>query len=68
MPTQKQQVLDYIKQFGSITPLEAFADLGITRLAARISDLRHDGHEIKSVTVHGVSRLGRPMHYAKCSF
>lgn len=34
MASQKQMVLDYIREFGSITPLDAFKDLGVTRLAA----------------------------------
>lgn len=32
--TQADRVLDYIKQFGSITTLEAFRDLGVTRLSS----------------------------------
>ena len=42
---QKEMVLDYIKQFGSISTYEAFVDLGITRLAARIWDIKEDGQE-----------------------
>ena len=43
MMTQRELILNYIKDFGSITPLEAFADLGITKLATRISEMRRDG-------------------------
>ena len=32
---------------GSITQLEALRDLGIMRLASRISDLRKQGYDIK---------------------
>lgn len=28
--TQKERIIDYIKQFGSITSLDAYRDLGIT--------------------------------------
>lgn len=38
--TQKDMVLDYIRDFGSITPMDAFRDLGITRLAAVVCRLR----------------------------
>ena len=39
-PTQNQRIIDYINQFGSITQLEALRDLGVMRLASRISDLK----------------------------
>lgn len=37
---QKQRILDYIKQFGSITSKDAYVDLGITQLGARIDGVR----------------------------
>lgn len=36
-PTQRDLILQYIKDFGSITPMEAYSDLGVTKLATRIS-------------------------------
>lgn len=48
--TQSQRVLDYIEEFGSITQLEALRDLGVMRLASRISDLRRMGYRIESKT------------------
>ena len=47
-PTQNQRILDYIEKFGSITQLEALKDLGVMRLASRISDLRKQGYKIIS--------------------
>lgn len=46
--TQSQRVLNYIEEFGSITQLEALRDLGVMRLASRISDLRRMGVRIES--------------------
>ena len=46
--TQKQIVLSHIERLGSISPSEAFRDYQITRLAARIGDLKKDGHKINS--------------------
>ena len=46
--TQSQRVLDYIEEFGSITQREALRDLGVMRLASRISDLRRQGVPIAS--------------------
>lgn len=44
--TQNEKVLDYIRTQGSITAMEAFKNLGITRLSARIYDLRRSGVKI----------------------
>lgn len=49
-PSQNQRILDYIAEFGSITQLEALRDLGVMRLASRISDLRCLGYPITSST------------------
>lgn len=51
--TQAERVLQYMRDFGSITPLEAMSDLGVMRLAARIADLKKAGYNIerKLVTV-----------------
>lgn len=48
--TQNQRVIAYLEQFGSITQLEALRDLGIMRLASRISDLKRLGYAIESTT------------------
>lgn len=47
-PTQNERILDYIREFGSITQLEAIQDISVMRLASRISDLRKQGYNIKS--------------------
>lgn len=49
--TQAERVLAYIEKFGSITQYEALNDLGVMRLASRISDLKRNGYPIKSETV-----------------
>ena len=46
--TQSQRVLKYLNDFGSITSLEAYRDLGIIQLPRRIYDLRQSGINIKS--------------------
>lgn len=47
-PTQNQRILEYIAEFGGITQLEALRDLGVMRLASRISDLKRKGYPIVS--------------------
>jgi len=48
--TQKEQVLNHMKKFGSISTWDAFANYRITRLSARIADLEADGYQIKHTT------------------
>ena len=64
-PTQAQRVLDYMTEVGSITQLEALNELGVMRLASRISDLRRQGFDIISKTVPVVNRYGETCHI-KC--
>jgi len=47
-PSQNERILDYIERFGSITQDEASANLGVKRLASRISDLKSRGYPIIS--------------------
>lgn len=65
--TQRDAILQYIKDFGSITPMEAFTDLGITKLATRISEMRKDGMRFKIEMVKSRTRYGKTVHYAKYS-
>lgn len=49
--TQAERVLAYIEEFGSITQYEALRDLGVMRLASRISDLKKLKYPIVSEVV-----------------
>ena len=51
--SQKQKVMSYIRKHGSITSVEAFKALGVTRLSAIIYYLKEDGFKIDSVTEIG---------------
>ena len=44
--SQNQRVIDYMTEHGSITQLQALNDIGVMRLASRISDLRKSGYVI----------------------
>lgn len=65
---QKDMVLDYIRDFGSITPVDAFRDLGITRLAAVVCRLRREGHDIHKEREHALNRYGQTVRYVRYSF
>lgn len=65
--TQEERVLEYIKEFGSITTWEAFADLGITRLSAKIFDLDKLGYKFDRKTEISTNRYGKKVHYTRYS-
>lgn len=63
---QCRDILQWLDDFGSITPMEAMFELGIMRLAARIFDIRSKlGIEIGDEIVSDVNRRGEPVHYKK---
>lgn len=63
--TNKERVLQYMQIFGSITSLDAFKDLGNTRLSASIFCLRQEGYNIKSITEKSKNRFGDDTHYSR---
>ena len=62
--TQCERILKYMDDFGSISTMQAFNDLGVTRLASRIHDLRRMGIVIESETKYGKNRYGERIHYS----
>lgn len=60
--TQAERILEYIEEFGSITQLDALRDLGVMRLASRISDLKKQGVPIKSDVEAVKNRYGETCH------
>ena len=68
MKTQRDAIIEYITEFGSITPIQAFADLGITKLATRISEMRKDGWTFNIEMVSTKNRYGRSVSFANSSF
>ena len=65
--TQWERVIAYMMKFGSITPYDAFKDLGITRLAAVIFQLRKDGVIVYGKLEKSKNRFGEPTKYMRYS-
>ncbi len=63
--TQNEQVLDVLKKGRAITALDAQERFGIMRLAARIADLKAEGHRIVSQKVDVRNRYGQSVKVAK---
>ena len=62
-PTQCDRIIDYIKRYGSITSWQAYADLGITQLGARIYNLKEKGYVFETERVNTKNRMGEKTHY-----
>jgi hypothetical protein len=60
--TQQDRILQYIKDFGSITTLDAFRDLGITKLTTGISEMRRMGIAIIGTPEAVENRYGDKCH------
>lgn len=54
--THKSRLLEYLKEYKSITSLEAIRDLGNTRLSASIFILKEEGHNIKTENTQVATR------------
>lgn len=63
--TQAERVLRHLKDYGSITPVEALAEYGVMRLGARIWDLKHEGHDIVTEREESRNRYGERTAYAR---
>lgn len=55
--SQAERVLQYLEDGNTITTLNAFKELGITRLAARVHELKRDGHNVKKNTISVTNRF-----------
>ena len=65
--TQKELIIKYLKDFGSISSWEAYAELGITKLGARIFELKEKGYVFKKERVKRLNRYGRERAFDKYS-
>lgn len=63
--TQNERILNYIKELGSITTLEAMQDLGVMRLASRVSELRMWGYNIVDEWETKPNRYGEKVSYKR---
>lgn len=65
MKGSKPRIIEYMKKHGGITSQDAFRELGITRLSARIKDLRDMGYDIRTLMIEGVNRYSESVRYGK---
>lgn len=63
--TQEEMVLEYLKEFGSITSWKAIFEFGISRLSAKIYNLRKLGYNIETTNITKKNRYGSWVTFAK---
>ena len=63
--TQHERILNFIDAHGSITAMEAFTELGITKLATRISELSALGVRFEKVRVESENRFGDKVRFTR---
>lgn len=67
LDTQNALVLEHMQKHGIITSMQAFSEYGVTRLSARIFELRAAGYNINSKNINSVDRRGKACHYSEYS-
>ena len=63
--TQKDRIINYIREFGSISSWEAYSDLGITQLGARIDKLKKEGFKFRTEWESNTNRFGEKTEYKR---
>lgn len=65
LTSQQSDILRYIWKYDSITPMDAFSDLGITKLATRISEMKALGIQFDQEFEGRENRFGKKVRYMR---
>ena len=65
MKPQHERILRFLDENGSITPMEAFSELGITKLSTRIGEMIESGISIEKHREKGRNRFGEKVNYMR---
>lgn len=60
--TQHSRIAKYLATHSWITPMDAYQDLGITKLATRISEMKRKGYVFNQKTVAVTNRYGETVN------
>lgn len=66
--TQRERIIRYIKDYGSITAYEAVIELGILQLSSRLGELEKMGYEFERKRMTRTNRYGEKISFMKYSF
>lgn len=66
-PTQCERLVEYMKKHptNGVTQIDALNELGILRLASRISELRSDGYVIEKEMISVKNKFGEKCFVAR---
>lgn len=65
LTNQQYQILWYIVTFGSISPMEAFSDLGVTKLSTRVSEMKVLGIQFDQDFEGRENRFGKKVRFMR---
>ena len=65
MKPQHERILQFMDEHGSITPMEAFSELGITKLSTRVGEMIESGISIEKHREKGRNRFGEKVNYMR---
>lgn len=63
--TQKDRIINYIREFGSITSWEAYQDLGVMQLGARIDQLQKEGYVFETKWEYKKNRYNEDVSFKR---
>ena len=63
--TQRDRVLQYMRENNGITAYEAVVHVGCTQLSARICELQKEGHMFSTEVIKNINRYGDHCHYLR---
>ena len=63
--TQNERIIRHLTDFGSITTWEAIQEYGITRLSARIFDIKEKGYKIIDQIEQSTNRYGETVNFKR---
>jgi hypothetical protein len=61
--TQRDRVIQFMREHGSITAYEAFTEIACTQLSARICELEAEGYVFDKELIKTKNRYGDNTHY-----
>ena len=63
--SQSEKILTFLRECGSITPLDAIREFSCLRLGARIWDLKQQGYKIRTDIESAKNRYGVIIQHAR---
>ena len=62
---QNDRIIRHLKDYKTITSWEAIQEYGVTRLSARIRDIKDMGYNIDSEWMYDINRYGESVKYKR---